>query len=373
MKVRKYFVLVQENLQTSFYKTEKYTMINLDKNPNQKKFIFQDEKKAQNFISNVQSCKSKEAFEKLEMDYQISQQLIQYEQKIKSCKTFSENESEEGVYINLRRLTYIYILWKKDSYEMPRIYFSQVTAKKNSTQEDQLAKLSEPEAALNYIRDILETIAKKKKLILNRDNNQSDNQQEQNEFNKEKEELNFSNLGKLQQLDQQYSYLFSKFFIDKYQTVNINPELQYAIQCSYFITMHFHSSIGISLINYISGESLKSQGIYVGHQKPYVLGLLSALYGLRYCIFLDIPSITLQITKQKDFEFLNKMIQPSYPQQQLAMAAIESYSKLLKQVNFELVDQEQGQESFKSAVKEFERYANLKERSKKFRKFQDND
>ncbi|CAD8204064.1 unnamed protein product [Paramecium octaurelia] len=369
MKARKYFVLVQENLQTSFYKTEKYTQINLDKNPNQKKFFFYDENQAKRFASNVQSCQNKEAFEKLEMDYEISKQLSKYEEKIKSCKTFSDNESQDGVSINLRRPTYIYVLWNKNSYEMPRMYFTQITAQKNSTSEDQLGKFQDPNSALSYIREILETIEIKRKLIANTDTPVSqDNNTTETELEKDENQLNFSSLGKLLQLDKQYSYFFPKFYIEKYPTININPEEKYAIQCSSFCTLHFHSSIGINLINYVSGQNLKSQGLYVGHQKPYILGLLSVLYGLRYSLFLNLPSITLQVWKQQDFEFLNKMVQPPYPQQQQAMAAIDGYSTLLKQVKFELVDQDQCKSSYVQAVKEFERYANVKQRSKKFRK-----
>ncbi|CAK60152.1 unnamed protein product (macronuclear) [Paramecium tetraurelia] len=370
MKARKYFVLVQENMQTSFYKTEKYTQINLDKNPNQKKFFFYDENQAKRFASNVQSCQNKEAFEKLEMDYEISKKLMKYEEKIKSCKTFSDNENQDGISINLRRLTYIYVLWNKNSYDLPRMYFTQITAQKNSTSEDQLGKFQDPKSALSYIREILETIEMKRKLIANTDTPTSqDNNKTEAELEKEESQLNFSNLGKLQQLDQQYSYFFPKFYIEKYPAINnINPEESYAIQCSSFCTLHFHSSIGINLINYVSGKSLKSLGLYVGHQKPYILGLLTVLYGLRYSLFLNLPSIKLQVWKQQDFEFLNKMVQPPYPQQQQAMAAIDGYSKLLRQVKFELVDQDQCKPSYVQAVKEFEKYAYVKQRSKKFRK-----
>ncbi|CAD8202100.1 unnamed protein product [Paramecium pentaurelia] len=375
MRARKYFVLVQENLQTQFYKTEKYTQINLDKNPNQKKFQFQDENLAKKFISNVQACQNKEAFEKLEMEYEISKQLVKYQEKIKSCKTFSDNENLDGVSINLRRLTYIYVLWNKNSYELPRMYFTQITAQKNSTSEDQLGKFSEPETALSYIREILETLEIKRKQIsdTNASISSENNDKTQDEIVKEEKELNFSNLGKLQQLDQQYSYFFPKNYLDKYQSVNINPEESYAIQCSSFCTLHFHSSVGINLINYVSGKNLRAQGLYVGHQKPYVLGLLSVLYGLRYSLFLNLSQITLQVWKKQDFEFLNKMVQPPYPQQQQAMAAIDGYSTLLKQVKFELTEYDQCKSSYVSAVKEFEKYANVKQRSKKIRKIDKDD
>lgn len=54
-------------------------------------------------------------------------------------------------------------------------------------------------------------------------------------------------------LDNTYKIIFEKGDIKKIKTINLNLTQQFCMKCAYFNTMHFHSSIGLSVAPYLSG------------------------------------------------------------------------------------------------------------------------